>query len=421
MLKFPWVMLVMLAAGTLCAQTLDRIVAVVGNDIILSSELSAQVQLYILNNKVDPKTPGLREQVLQSMINEKLIVAKAIEDSVTVTDEEVQQQLDAVIAQRVQQVGSEARLEELYGMPLSRIKREFRDEMRKNLLAQRLQQQRFGDEQIGRYAVEDFYRTYQDSLPRVPDEVELSQIVIKPKYTEAARAVARAKAQAILDSIRAGVDFAALARRNSEDPGSAVQGGDLGFVRRGQFVPEFEVAAFALADSQVSGAVETEFGYHIIQLLGRRGDAVHARHILIRIPRTKESDSTCIALLDSLRGLAQHGASFPALAKKYSENKENNLMGGDLGTWDINQLDKNIAQAIAGLKPGEISPPTRIGMGTSYAYEIVLLRSRTPAHNMTLETDYHKIETIALNYKRTRDYQAWMNELRSQIYWESRL
>ncbi len=421
MQKFLWVVMAMLAAGSLRAQTIDRIVAVVGNDIILSSELNAQVQLYILNNKVDPKTPGLREQVLTSMINEKLIVAKAIEDSVTVTDEEVQQQLDAVIAQRVQQVGSEARLEELYGMPLSRIKREFRDEMRKNLLAQRLQQQRFGDEQIGRYAVEDFYRTYQDSLPRVPDEVELSQIVIKPKYTEAARAVARAKAQAILDSIRAGVDFAALARRNSEDPGSAVQGGDLGFVRRGQFVPEFEAAAFALADSQVSGAVETEFGYHIIQLLGRRGDAVHARHILIRIPRTKESDSTCIALLDSLRGLAQHGASFAALAKKYSENKENNLLGGDLGNWDVNQLDKNIAQAIAGLKPGEISPPTRIGMGTSYAYEIVLLRSRTPAHNMTLETDYHKIETIALNYKRTRDYQAWINELRSQIYWESRL
>ena len=119
---------------------LDRIVAVVDNDIILDSELNSQVQFLALNNRIDAKTPGLRDQVLQNMINERLIVARAIEDSVTVTDEEVQQQLDQSIQQRIQQVGSEARLEELYGMPLSRIKREYRDEMRKNLLAQRLQQ-----------------------------------------------------------------------------------------------------------------------------------------------------------------------------------------------------------------------------------------------------------------------------------------
>ena len=411
----------LLVLNPLRAQTLDRIVAVVDDDIILESELNAQTQLYVLNNKVDPKTPGLRDQVLESMINEKLIVAKAIEDSVTVTDDEVQQQLDAVIAQRVQQVGSEARLEEMYGMPLVRIKHEFRDEMRKNLLAQKLQQQRFGDEEVGRYEVEEFYRTYKDSLPRVPEEVDLSQIVIKPKFTEAAREAARAKAQQILDSIKAGVDFAGLATRHSQDPGSAAQGGDLGFVRRGQFVKEFETAAFALADSQVSGIVESEFGFHIIQLLERRGDAVHARHILIRIERTQQSDSTAIALLDSLRRRAMAGENFAELAKLYSDNKENNLMGGSMGTWDVNQLDKGVAQAIEGLKQGDISMPTRIGMGSSYAYEIVLLRKRTPPHDMTLDTDYHKIETIALNFKRSRDYQEWMKELRSQIYWESRL
>ena len=152
-------------------QSLDRIVAVVENDPILESELAAQIQFFVMNNKVDAKTPGVRAQVLQSMINEKLIVAKAILDSVTVSDEEVQQQLETAIQQRIQQVGSEARLEEMYGMPLSRIKREYRDEMRKNLLAQKLQQQRFGSSQIGRFEVEEFYKTYKDSLPRVPEEV----------------------------------------------------------------------------------------------------------------------------------------------------------------------------------------------------------------------------------------------------------
>ena len=185
-------------------QVMDRIVAVVDNDPILESELNAQVQFFLLNNRLDPKTPGLRDQVLQSMINEKLIVAKAIEDSVTVTDEEVQQQLDAAIQQRVQQVGSEARLEEMYGMPLSRIKREYRDEMRKNLLAQRLQQQRFGAAQIGRFEVEEFFRTYRDSLPRVPEEVELAHIFIKPKFGEAEQIATRAQAAAAAGQHRRG-------------------------------------------------------------------------------------------------------------------------------------------------------------------------------------------------------------------------
>jgi len=403
------------------AQTLDRIVAVVDNDIILDSELSAQVQLLVINNKIDPNTPGLKEQVLQSMINEKLIVAKAIEDSVTVTDDEIQQQLDNVIQQRIQQFGSEARLEEIYGMPISRIRREFRDEMRKNLLAQRLQQQRFGGTQIGRFEVEEFYRTYKDSLPRVPEEVELAHIFMRPKVSEGAKAATTAKMQGLLDSLKNGADFGALARRYSEDPGSAPQGGDLGFVRRGQFVKEFETAVFALGEKQVSGIVETEFGFHIIQLLERRGDAVHARHILLRIEKTKISDDATIALLDSLRQHVLAGESFAELAKKYSERKETSMIGGELGTFELEQLDKGTFDAIAGLKEGEMTRPVRLVEGNSYGYHILLLKKRVPAHSMTLQGDYRRIETLALNLKRTKDYQSWLEDLRGKIYWQSRL
>jgi peptidyl-prolyl cis-trans isomerase SurA len=400
------------------AQVLDRVVAVIENEPILESELTAQVQFFILTNRMDPKAPGLRDQVLQSMINEKLIVAKAVEDSVTVTDEEVQQQLEAAIQQRVQQVGSEARLEEMYGMPLSRIKREYRDEMRKNLLAQKLQQQRFGATQIGRYEVEEFYHTYRDSLPRVPEEVELSHIFIKPRFGTAERTAAREHMQLLLDSIHAGVDFAELAKRHSEDPGSAPQGGNLGLVRRGQFVKEFESAAFGLSEGQVSGIVETELGVHLIQLLERRGDAVRARHILLRIQRTESGDSTTVALLDSLRTAALAGSDFSILAKKFSEDKETNLIGGMLGTLDFDQLDKSWFAAVSSLKIGEISRPEKLPVGSSYGYHIVLLRNRTPAHTMTLEQDYHKIESLALNYKRTKDYQSWLEEIRNKIYWK---
>ncbi len=402
-------------------QVLDRIVAVVNDEPILESELNSQVQFFVFNNKLDPNTPGLREQVLQSMINEKLIVAKAIEDSVTVTDEEVQQQLDAVIQQRIQQVGSEAKLEEMYGMPITRIKREFRDEMRKNLLAERLRQQRFGSEQISPREVEEFFQQYKDSLGRVPEEVELAHIFIKPKPDAAAKAAARAKAQALLDSLKAGANFADLAKRYSEDPGSAAQGGDLGMVRRGQFVKEFETAVFSLAEGQLSGIVETDFGYHIIQLLERRGDAVHPRHILIKVERTKASDDAAIAFLDSLRKRALAGESFAELAKLYSEDKETATIGGSLGTLELDQLDKNVYPTVVSLKEGEISQPVPFSYGSTTGYHIVLMKKRTPAHTLSLDQDYQRLETIALNFKKTKDYQAWLEELRQNFHWQSRL
>jgi peptidyl-prolyl cis-trans isomerase SurA len=403
------------------AQVLDRIVAVVDKEIILESDLNAQIQFFVFNSKVDANTPGLKDQVLESMINEKLIIAKALEDSVMVTDDEVQQQLEAVIAQRIQQVGSEQRLEELYGMPLARIKREFRDEMRNNILAQRLQQQRVSSLQVSRREVEEFFRQYKDSLGTVPEEVELAHIAITLKAGEQARTAAREKAQAILDSIKAGVDFAELAKRHSEDPGSANRGGDLGLVRRGQFVKEFETAVFSMAEKEVSGIVETSFGLHIIQLLERRGDAVHPRHILVRIPRTKSDEDEIIARLDSLRTRALAGESFAELAKKYSEDKETAIVGGNLGTTALEQVDKSLYPTIVNLKPGEISQPARLSVPGFDGYHIVLMKKRVPAHPASLEADFHRIETIALNFKRNKEYTSWLEELRNKIYWESRL
>lgn len=412
--------LVVLASRDAGAQTLDRIVAVVQNDPILESELKAQVQFHIMNNRLDPATPGIQDQVLQSMINEKLIVAKAIIDSVEVSDEEVQQQMDRVIQQRIQQVGSEQKLEEYYGMPLSKIKREYRDELRKNLLAQRLQQQRFGATQISRREVQEFFESYRDSLPRVAEEVELAHIFVRPRASDRVRLEAVNRITALRDSILAGADFGAIAKAYSQDPGSAQQSGDLGWVRRGQFVKEFETAAFALSEKQLSGPVETEFGIHLIQLLERRGDAVHARHILLRFGRSDEADTAAVRLLDSLRTAVVNGASFAELAKKFSEDKESAMIGGSYGTVELDQLDKSWYATVADLKVGEISRPERLPVGSGYGYHIVLVKKRTPAHTMTFENDYYRIEAIALNFKRQRDFQTWIEDLRTKIYWTVR-
>ena len=403
---------------TVQSQVLDRVLAVVGDDIILQSELDNQVLFYVQSNKLTEPTPEIRDQVFQSMINEKLIVAKAIEDSVVVSDDEVQQQLDGVIKENIQRVGSEARLEELYGMPISRIKREFREQMRKNLLANRLQQQRFGSTSVTKREVEEFYQTYNDSIGKVPEEVELSHIYIKPKFNAEEKELARQKLQSLVDSIKAGIPFEDLARRHSEDPGSAPEGGDLGFVRRGQFVKEFETAAFALKAGETSGIVETDFGLHVIQLLERRGDAVHARHILIRMQRTPESDTLAIAFLDSLKVKVLAGESFAELARRYSEAKESAALGGYLGKFDLeSQVQRDLYPVIVNLKEGEISEPARLENG----FHIVLMKRRIPEHVVSLDQDYSRLEALAMNFKRNREYLAWIAELRTSIYWKQYL
>jgi peptidyl-prolyl cis-trans isomerase SurA len=420
--RTSWVFAVVaLAVPSAPAQTLDRIIAVVDREIVLESELNAQVQFYVMNNRVDPETPGLREQVLDVMINEKLLVAKAIEDSVVVSDDEVQQRLDALIQQRVEQVGSEKRLEELYGMPITKIKREFRDQMRKNLLSERLQQQRFAVTKIARREVEEFFALYKDSLGMVPEQIDLAHIAIKLKAGNDAAAAARQKARLLVDSLRAGADFSVLAQRHSEDAGSASDGGDLGFVRRGQFVKEFETAVFSLTPGEISDPVETEFGLHIIELIERRGDAVHPRHILIRIVRSDVDHEAVVALLDSLRTRALAGEDFASMARKFSEYKETALIGGSLGLTELNNVDKSILPAVQDLKSGEISKPTRLTVPGFDGYHIVLVKSRVPEHLPSLEEDYDRIDALALNLKRTQEYTAWLAELRTSIYWESRL
>lgn len=403
------------------AQVLDRIVAVVDNDFILESELNAQIQFFVFNNRVDPSTPGLKEQVLQSMINDKLIIAQAIEDSIVVSDDEVQQQLDAAIQQRVQALGSEARVEELYGMPINRIKREFREEMRNQLIAQRLQQQRFGGMHVSRREVEEFLAEYRDSLGTVPEEVEMAHIYMEPTFSPERKAAAQAELTAILDSIRAGADFAEMATRHSEDPGSAPRGGDLGFVRRGLFVREFESTVFGLTPGEVSGVVETELGLHIIQLIEKRGNTVHARHILKRIERTQADEDTVVAFLRELRRRALAGENFAELAKQYSHDKETAVIGGSLGVAELGKLERDFHAAVSSLQPGEISEPLKLRVGATSGYHIVLMKKRVPEHAPTLEADYPRLEAIALNLKRQKEYTRWLDQLKKNIYWESRL
>lgn len=397
---------------------LDEVVAVVGNQIILKSELDYQVQLAAYQNKLNPDSPTLRNRILDAMIDDKLILTQAILDSVTVSDDQVNRQLDQRINNLIKQVGSKEKVEQMYGMSIGKIRNEFRDDMRKQLMIEKEKENKFGDMKVSPLEVREFYNQYKDSLQEVPEEVSLSHIFIAPKPSEKAKNEAYAKAEALEDSLKHGANFAELAKKYSQDPGSAADGGDLGWASRGQFVPEFEHAVYALKPGEISGIVKTQFGYHIIQLMQRRGNMVHARHILIKIPILPADDDSVIAFLDTLRVQVMHGASFAVLAREFSEDKNTNDLGGDLGTVSIDQLEPSFRATVDTLKVGEISLPVKVNVSNSYGYQIVYLRDRIPAHKVNLNEDYSRLKNMALTMKQNEAFQKWIAQLKKQVYWK---
>lgn len=421
----PFFLLVLLACSLNApAQpvVLDRVVAVVGKEPILLSDLTDKVAFYIFNNKIDPETPGLQKDVLDLMINEKLIITSALEDTnISVTEDEITNELDAVVAQRIQQLGSERKVEEVYGMPISRMKREYRDDMRKQLLATKHQQLKFSKITVSKREVEEFYNQFRDSLPRVPEEYELYHIVRSPGVGASVRERKMKQAEALADSVRAGADFADIARRYSQDLGTAKSGGDLPFVRRGEFVREFEEAAFALKDSQISPAVETSFGIHIIQMLERRGESIHVRHILLRMDRDSASINEAKALLASYKDSIAGGQTFFELAKKYSGDARTSSVGGYLGRVTAEQLDAPTVEKLKTLGEGDISDPIEVGTGGEGGYQILYVKRRIPEHAMSLTDDWARLEQMATSYKSNREFRTWIDELRKNVYWETRL
>lgn len=218
------------------------------------------------------------------------MLAQAEIDSIKVTEDEVNRQLEFQIENFIQQFGSKEKLEQAYNRPIEKIRRELRDEIKNNILIQKVQDAKFGRLEVSRYEVEQFYNQFKDSIGLVPEEVQLSQIFIQAKLSEKDKEFLRNKLKAILDSIKNGGDFVDFAKRYSEDVNTAKAGGDLGFVRRGLLVKEFEEVVFTMKEGEISDIIESPFGFHIAQLIERRGEAVRVRHILLKLQTSPESE-----------------------------------------------------------------------------------------------------------------------------------
>lgn len=418
-----FVLFVLLAAAGYSQKVLDKIVAVVDNEYILQSELDFQTQLVAQQRKINPEDPTLRPQILNSLIEEKLVYAQANFDSVIVTDEEVTRQIDYQLNMFIQQYGSREKVEEAYGMPVERIKRELRDDVKKNLMIQRMKEKKFGMVEASQREVEEFFNTYKDSLGIIPERVKISHIYMNPKLSTALKLKFRTKIEGILDSIKAGADFGELAKTYSDDPASAVHGGDLGFVKKGVFYPEFESAAFALKEGEISGIVESPVGFHIIQLLERRGESIKTRHILVKLRSDDEADFDVIEQLTEIRdSVIKKVNSFAAFARKYSDDKNTAPFGGELGNFYLNQLDKSLLDVVGKMKEGEISYPKRVDYAAdTYGYHIVYLEKRTQQHQPSLDLDFQELKKFADEFKKQNLYQSWIEEIKTKIYWEIKL
>lgn len=402
-------------------EKLDKIIAVVDNEIILKSELDIRTMFLAAQRNIAQDDTTFKKQVLEDLIGEKLIYAQAQLDSIAVSDEEVNMELENKINMFLQQYGSKETLEKAFGMTIEKIKREFKEETKKELMRKRMTEKKFGRIEASVRETQDFYTQYSDSLLGIiPERFKISHIFINPKTNDRIKLKAREFAQSILDSLKKGADFTELAKAVSDDVGSAADGGNLGWAKRGVFFPEFEAAAFALRENQMSDLVESKLGYHIIQLLGRRGESINSRHILIKFKSDDQTEIEAIQLLSDIRdSIKQNVNSFAYYAKKYSDDKQTSMFGGNLGDFEISQLDEAIKDVVFKLKEKEISAPKRlqIDRGT-VGYHIVYLEKRTPEHKPTLEGDFETIKNVASYQKKQNAYKAWLEELKSNIFWE---
>ncbi len=401
----------------------DRIVAIVGNDIITESDLRSQIVLYARQNNLNEISDAVVQTVFQQLLFDKMILAKADQDSVTASDDEIQKQLDYQIKSLVEKFGSEKNLEEAFGGTLAKLKETYRKQIRDKIKIDKVKQDKFGNGiTVTKPEVRQFYEQYKDSLPPVPNTYELYQIVRIPKLTEEAKKIAYDKAKLIMDSIKMGIDFSDLARRNSDDSASAVMGGDLGKAKKGTFVKPFEDAAFLLKPGEISDIVETEFGYHIIKLIDKSGDNIRVQHILVKYPHSESADFEEINFLRDLKTKILSGqGNFKQFAVQYSQEKESVVDSGYIGKIPVSQLDSAEILGLKDLPIGGMTDPIKVGDNKNYGYYMYLLKDKVMEHKITLDGDYDIVEKYALSYKEQKLQSQWFEELKKTIYVETKI
>ncbi len=423
-----WILGQAQAQESVTGQVVDKIVAKVDNYILLESEVQKSYLEAISQAQQGIEAPT-RCTVFESLLINKLMVAKAEVDSVIVTDAEVLLEANNRFAMVMQQFGGdESMLAEMYGKTAEQLKAELEEVMREQLIVRKMRKTITDGITVSPAEVRAFFSNIPaDSLPLFTSEATVGQIVRKPETSPKVREEIVAQLLQFKEDISSGKStFAELAKEYSEDPGSGAQGGDLGFFRRGELAPEYEATALGLRQGEISDPVETQFGFHMIQLLEIKGSTFNTRHIL-RIPKASEEDIVkAERYLDSLKKEILAGKiDFAKAAKEYSQDRTTSDAGGfftDPATTS-NRLslrtleDPVLYFTIDTMKIGDITPPIRFEdprEGTKV--RILFYKARYPAHKANLEDDYEKLKAATLRRKEDEVLSKWFVTAKEDIF-----
>ena len=400
-------------------QVIDQVIATVGGELILLSEVYEQKAL--LESQQSDLPEDVECFILDNIMAQKLLVNQAKLDSLPITDEEVELQLDARIDQILAYMqGDLVQFEAYYGQSVNEVKAQFREDLRSQILADRMRADIMTNITVTPSEVKSFFaRIPVDSLPYFDSEVEVGEIVLLPEVNPEAKQLAYDKLVELRKQImEEGADFAELALKFSDDFGSGRIGGDLGWTRRGKFVPEFEAEAYKLDVDEISPVFESEFGFHIVQLMGRRGNSIHTRHILVKPEVSDEDMENGRLKLDSIANLIRDDSiSFSLAVKRFgnedvqSFNNDGRMVNPQTGDtfFKIGDLDPDVYFAIDTMSIGSISSAFLFAGPTGEKmYRIVQLQSRTEPHVANLREDYSKIQDAAIEEKRSNFIQEWI-------------
>ncbi len=424
-----FLLLIILFANQSFSQTsgniVDQIVGVVGNNIVLKSEVESQYAQLIAQGT--PDAADLKCRILDQLLLNKLLLHQANIDSLNVEESQVNQKIESNLSYFIQQIGSVEKLEQYYGKSVAELKEEFKPLIREQLLAQQMQSKVTKGISSSPSDVRTFFNKIpKDSLPYVNAEMEYAQIIHYVPVSEAQKKEAKEKLKSIRDRIISGEDFSTLAVLYSQDIESAKQGGELGFVNRGDLVPEFSAAAFKLKNNiEISEIIESPFGYHIIQLIERRGEKINVRHILLRAVTQAEDIVGAQSFSDSIANLIRvNKISFNEAAEKFSDDTETKMSGGNVinpasgsTKFESDQVDPNVLFSIDKMAVGEVSSATLITTRDGkQAYRILKLMSRSEPHQMNLTDDYPKLQELTLSEKQNTALQTWKNKKVATTY-----
>ena len=397
---------------------LDEIAAVVDDKIVLLSDVVLSANALAAQENVDPyKSPNKYKDLLlrsvESMIEQLVIIKMAEIDSVMVLEKDVDRALERQIQNIISQTGSEEAAEQVLGRKISDFKRSYKNDMKGKLIAEKYTGELTRNIEITRLEVEDFFKTYKDSIPSFPKRHKVRHILIQIIPSEESMKKTELKAFNILEEINKGLSFEEAAKKYSEDFASKDNGGYLGFVPRGTFVKEFEKVAFTLSINTISKPIKTQFGFHIIEVLERSGEKVGVRHILLQTEVVDEDKTKTYKIISDLSKKISTKNNFVSIAKEYSKDETTKDNGGLLG-WintDTYQVEE-LSSVIKNIPENTCSTPIL----TDFGYHLLWIDEIEEGGLPTIEKNWIKLEQLALNKKKSDWYSDWIEKIKTKVY-----